>query len=44
MSSTTKNDKDYGEGGVVNPATGKKEWKINKAFNKGYSSKGKTNA
>ena len=25
-----KDDKDYGEGGVVNPKTGKKEWKLAK--------------
>ena len=28
---TKKNDdSDYGEGGVVNPKTGKKEWKLTK--------------
>ena len=25
-----KDDSDYGEGGVVNPKTGKKEWKLAK--------------
>ena len=25
-----KTDEDYGEGGVVNPKTGKKEWKLAK--------------